>query len=450
MPPPAPLSRLRNRRILLASGAGVFQRLAQLAAALITLPLVLHALGVAGFGVWGAATSLAWLIGILDFGLGAALVTAIPSALAAGPAGAAQAFVAASLLGGCGVMLLFLLPLAMLAGLAPAHLPGLPFVIAWGCLAVNVPLSAAGNIWYGLQKGHMAGGWDLVQNGLMLGLLVLAAWHGAGVAALVGCVYAAALLANAGSLTHLLLTEPRVRPRWAGISRAVWRRILGSGLLLFSLSAVASLGYAFDNILALAWVGPAAAARMAVAMRLCVTAAGFISVATQALWPAFVEAISLRDFSWVRRSLLQATGVIMALAAGGSVLVVAFGTPVLRLWLRTDMRLPPDLFWAMAAWITVLAAPRVAGLLLNAAGVLRAQIAVQAVAAALALAAKYLLAPRFGVAGILAATPLVWAILVCPAYAWLVWRWINVANQSTNPPPWSADDAAAERDYTLL
>jgi O-antigen/teichoic acid export membrane protein len=436
MQPHAPLSRLRNRRILLASGAGIFQRIAQLAAALISLPLVLHALGVAGFGVWGAATSLAWLIGILDFGLGAALVSAIPGALAAGPAGEtqAQAFVAASLAGGCGVMLLFLLPLVVLAGFAPAHLPGLPFLIAWGCLAVNVPLSAAANIWFGLQKGHVAGGWDFVQNLAVLALLLAGVFSGGGVALLVACVYGGALLANAGSLTHLLLTEPRVRPRWTGMSRAVWRRILGSGLLLFSLSAVASLAYALDNVLALAWAGPAASAQMAVAMRLCVTAAGFIAVATHALWPAFVEAISLRDFTWVWRSLLRATGAIVALAAGGSALVVAFGGPVLHLWLRTDMRLPPDLFWAMAAWISVLAIPRVAGLLLNAAGVLRAQIAVQAAAAALALAAKYLLAPRFGVAGILAATPLVWAILVCPVYAWLTWRWINVAKQSTNLP----------------
>jgi O-antigen/teichoic acid export membrane protein len=426
---------LRNRRILLASSAGVFQRIAQLAAALITLPLVLHALGVAGFGVWGAATSLAWLTGIVDFGLGAALVTAIPRALAAGPAGQAQAqaFVAASLAGGCGVMLLLLLPLAVLAAFGAGHLPGLPFVIAWACLAVNVPLSAAGNIWFGLQKGHVAGSWDLVQNLLVLALLLAGALSGGGVALLVACVYAGALLANAGSLTHLLLTETTVRPRWCDIDRAVWRTILGSGLLLFSLSAVMSLGYALDNIMALAWAGPAASAKMAVAMRLCVTAAGFIVVATQPLWPAFVEAIALRDGTWLRRSLLRGTSLVAALAAGGAALVVAFGGPVLHLWLRTDMRLSPALLWAMAAWITVLALPRVAGLLLNAAGVLRAQIAVQLAATVLALAAKYVLALRFGVAGILAATPLIWALLVCPAYAWLAWRWIADANRLTHP-----------------
>ena len=70
----------RNRRVLLSGATGVLQRLAQLAASLIILPLVLHRLGEAGFGVWGAATSLSWAAVMLDLGLGGALVTLLPAA----------------------------------------------------------------------------------------------------------------------------------------------------------------------------------------------------------------------------------------------------------------------------------------------------------------------------------------------------------------------------------
>jgi hypothetical protein len=72
----------RNRRIVYASGAGLAQRGIQPITTLITLPSVLHALGVAEFGIWGAATSLAWLSGMLDLGLGSALVTLIPRSIA--------------------------------------------------------------------------------------------------------------------------------------------------------------------------------------------------------------------------------------------------------------------------------------------------------------------------------------------------------------------------------
>lgn len=45
------MASLRNRRIIFASGAGLVQRALQLLTLLITLPLVLHQLGVAGFGI---------------------------------------------------------------------------------------------------------------------------------------------------------------------------------------------------------------------------------------------------------------------------------------------------------------------------------------------------------------------------------------------------------------
>jgi O-antigen/teichoic acid export membrane protein len=428
MPPTLP-ARDRNRRILLAAGTGLFQRGAQLGTAVITLPLVLHALGVAGFGVWGAATSLAWLTSILDLGLGAALITAIPRALArTGEAGAA---VAASLTGGCALALLVLLPGGALALADPRLLPATPFLIAGLCLAVNIPLSAAANIWFGLQKGHVAGGWDLAQTALALAFLLLGVAAGGGVAALTACVYGAALLATAGSMAHAMLRHPEIRPRRNALTQAIWRGILGSGLQLFAISAIGSLAFVFDNVFALDWLGPAAAAQMAVATRLCVTAAGFIGVATQPLWPAFVAAIAVDDHAWVLRTTLRGTLAITAPVIAGAALLVAYGGPVLHLWLGGHLVITQALLWAMAAWIIIAAIPRVASLLLTAAGILRWQIAAQAVATAAVIACKYLAGRHFGVPGILGATPLIWGILLCPAYGWAAWRWIMRANRFT-------------------
>ncbi|MDE2240381.1 MAG: hypothetical protein KGJ73_10725 [Rhodospirillales bacterium] len=78
------MSKLRNTSIMRTSLARLIQRFAQLLSSIITLPVVLHSVGVAGFSVWGAATSLAWLSGLLALGLGGALVTLIPRGLATG------------------------------------------------------------------------------------------------------------------------------------------------------------------------------------------------------------------------------------------------------------------------------------------------------------------------------------------------------------------------------
>ncbi len=175
------MTRQRDRRIMLASSAGLLQRCAQLATAVITLPLALHTLGVAGFGLWGAATSLVWLSPMLDFGLGSALVTLLPRAAADGRTEEARQHVSAALLGGC------LLAAALLCLGGCVWLiwrPGAPFLIAGIGLVLNIPLGIAGNIWLGLQKGHVAGFWELMQTLLTFSLLLAAVFAGAGVAAM--------------------------------------------------------------------------------------------------------------------------------------------------------------------------------------------------------------------------------------------------------------------------
>jgi O-antigen/teichoic acid export membrane protein len=309
--------------------------------------------------------------------------------------------------------------------LAPHALPSLPFIIAGACLAVNIPLGIASNIWFGLQKGAVSGFWDFIQTLLMLGFLLLAAWAGAGIAAMVAAVYGAMLCGNAGSLMHLLWSQPKLRPRTAGVNVKILQQVLRNGLLLSAISIVISCGYVFDNVLTLDWLGPDAAARMTVAMRLCITALGLLTVATQALWPAFVEAVAVDDHLWVRRSFARGTGLVLALALGGSAVLLVYGAPVLRWWLHADLHLTPLLFWAMAAWIVVLTLPRVAGLLLNAVSMFWGQLAVQALAAAGALGVKFFLSQRLGVAGVLLATPAVWLVTVCPAYGWMAMRWIQ-------------------------
>jgi len=412
----------RNRRILVSGGIGVAQRFAQLGASLVILPVTLHTLGVAGFGVWGAATSLSWAAGMLDLGLGGALVTLLPALRQSGED--ARDYVTACLLSGTVIGLVLLASGGAGLLLWPGHAPSPPFLIAWVCLALNIPLGLAGSLWFGRQKGHVAGMWELAQTLLMLGFILAGAWAHAGPGVMTLCVFGAALLPNAGSLCHFLLTQealrPRLRPNFTVLGRA-----LRSGAVLAAISIAAACAYVFDNVLTLHWLGPEAAAQMTIAMRMCVTALGFLLVATQALWPEFVAAVAQNDHGWVARTLRRGTLAVLVLAGVGSALIVQYGGWAVRLWLHQDLHLPPVLFLAMAGWIVMMALPRVPGLLLNAAARYRAQLAAQCAATALALAAKFLLFQRFGAAGILAATPLAWLVLLCPVYGWAAYRLVT-------------------------
>ena len=54
------------------------------AGTLIVMPMVLHAVGSEGFGVWAAAASFFWMTVVVDFGVGQALLTNVAQNVARG------------------------------------------------------------------------------------------------------------------------------------------------------------------------------------------------------------------------------------------------------------------------------------------------------------------------------------------------------------------------------
>lgn len=415
----------RGRLVVLSSTVGIVQRVVQILGTLVTMPLVLHALGTDGFGLWGAAASLAWMVATVDFGIGFALLTAVARAIARGDPAEARAEVGAALQL---AVLLAALVLALAVPVIrweapPAEAPA--YMIAAGALALNIPASLAGGIWIGLQRSYIAWAWEAVQTvATVAGLFALTRFT-TDVRLYVAVTFGCLLAANLASLGHLFLRHPELRP-----ARLCWTPQRLGGLLrrgtpYVLLGLATTLAIHADNILALSLLGPQAAGQMAVAQRACMTALGLIWVLTQPLWPAFTDAAMRGDERWLRTHIVRAAVVVVACAVGGSALLVAFGQTLLNLWLGSELTFDQGVFWAMAAWIVVPALGRIPDVLLNALGVVWFQVRVAVVYCALAFALKLTLAPRLGIAGILLATGISYGSTHLPAYLWWVWRWMR-------------------------
>jgi len=254
--------------------------------------------------------------------------------------------------------------------------------------------------------------------------IILGALSGAGVTCMVAAIYGAMLLANAGSLAHVLVLHHHLRPLRRFTPPAM-RIVLAQGGLLYAVTIASACATAFDNIMALAWLGPAASAQMAVVMRLCITATGLVSAITQPFWPSFADALAAHDHGWARRMLLSGMAAVLLLSLAGTGLLVICGAPVLRWWLHQDLHFSQPLLWAMAAWITCITLTYVPAALLNAALRLKVQIALLSAAAIAGFGLKYLAAHLFGITGIVLVTPALWFVLVVPAYLWLAWQVIT-------------------------
>jgi len=417
----------RNRRVVASASFGVFQRVVQVGCTLLLMPILLRTLGAARFGVWGAAASLAWAISLVDIGTGSALVTLVARSMAHNHVDKARSEITGALTIGCCVAALFL-GLASVAWLGGAWRgSATPYLIAFTGLAINVPLSAANNIWLALQKGYIANFWELVQTVATTAGLIYAARFTDDVLVFVALVYAGVVVSHLGSLIHLFVLHPELRPRGLPESMASIQEVAGSGILFFILGATGSISFMLDNVLALQLLGPEASARMTIAMRICMTAIGMIGVISQPLWPAFAEAAHKADRRWIRRGLLRGTALLTGAAAAGSVILLLYGERLLRLWLHADLGIGRAMLWAISAWIVTQSLVRVPILLLNGLSLIRFQIGAFAVVTVLAFALKFALAPYLGVGGILWGTSIAVVVIAVPASIWRIYRWADHA-----------------------
>lgn len=424
----AALGQKRNRSIVVSAGVGVFQRLVQVGSTLVLIPLLLRALGPAKFGVWGAAASLAWLSGLVDIGTGTALVTLVARSSALDRGEHARRHVAGALSIGCGLagLMLFAAFVASLLGLAIGgrwQIGAGPYLIAAIGLAVNLPLNAGNNVWMALQKGYVSSFWELVQTLLTTAGLIGATVLTTDVRVYVIVVYMGLVLANLGSLVHLFVRHPELRPQGLWMTWPAIREVAGQGALYFVMALTGGLSFMLDNVLALGLLGPEASARMTIAMRICITAVGALAVMSQPLWPAFADAAERADRRWILKTLVRGSALLAGLTLAGSALLLVYGERLLLWWLRTNLGVGRGLLWAISAWVVAQALVRVPNLLLNGLSVLRFQIVVFSIATALAFALKFALAPYLGVAGILWATTTVVFLIVIPASVWRLFRW---------------------------
>jgi O-antigen/teichoic acid export membrane protein len=394
----------------------------------------LQSLGVTKFGIWGGASSLAWFSGLVDIGLGTALVTLIARAKAAGNDEEARMHLTGALSFGSAIAV-GMLGIAAIVFLAfGAKLQYEPYLIAVAGLALNVPLNSANNAWMALQKGHVSGLWELVQTLLTLGGLIAVSFSTTDVCVFVAVVYGAMLAANGGSLAHLLIAHPDLRPLKRSPFSEV-RQVLREGFLLFALNLVGGLSFLFDNVLTLQLLGPEASAQMTIALRVCMTGLGFLLVVSQPLWPAFADAAAKLDKHWIRRSLFRGIGLLTGISGAGSLILLIFGQRLLQIWLHSSLGIGQTLLWAISGWVVAQALIRIPHLFLNGVSVVRFQLIVTALASALAILFKVLLARSSGVSAILWCTTLTIVVIELPAFLWRCLHWYaNVQKCAiTNP-----------------
>lgn len=432
--------------MMLSMLTGFPVRALQILGGILMVPLAYRYLGTERFGLWSAVTALGSMLTLADFGIGNGLITTL--SVASGreePERIRRAISTAILIVGS-ISALLLIGLAALAllgdwagwlnvtgtGAAADARPAGAVCVLMALLLLPVGLAA--KIRIGLQEAFRNSAWDAAGVVLMLGLFVAAIRFDTGMPGLAVALGTGPVLAALGNGIGLWRRHG-LRPRWASIDFEGFRPVARLGLLYFALACSAALATTADNLIAIKLLGPESAAAVGIAGKVFGASQAVVIVALLPLWPAFGEALARGDHRWARRAVWRSVALAFGISLTGALVLLAVANPAIRLWLGRDTALPMDLLVANAVWLVLQSVGNVFGMLLNGAGVIRFQIATSVSYAVIAVALKFVLTDRIGMAGIVWGTVISYGVIALPLYVRYARRHLDRVADAQEVPP---------------
>lgn len=354
------------RLVVKNSALALVVRIASMAVAVVTTPILIRELGTQGFGAYSAVTALSAFLVFADQGLAVGVRTRL-----AEENGAANHAAAREVIGsGLAMMLLIaagLVLAALLSGLlvpwgsvlgkvgdqtpdAARLVPIFLAVVSAGLIAVVAPRALEG-----LNKTPFVTASALVTSAYMLVGIVFLAYTDAGLS---GFVLFAALSPLPALLTCWLvllgLDASAMRPALSDISMKTMGSIwLGSAPTLI-ISLALSFAYSLDPLVIAHYLGSRATAEYAVIAKLSQIGLLVVTAASPILWTHFASRRARLPRAEGDLWRLTACFGFAGVAIGGG--LVALGPLTVSLWTQGQIGAPRSVLLAFAVWGTILAA----------------------------------------------------------------------------------------------
>jgi O-antigen/teichoic acid export membrane protein len=410
--------------MVLGVAASLIARLLTSCVALLSVPLTISYLGAERYGLWLTVSSVIAMMSFADLGIGNGLLTEVSRAQGEQEDGrirslSSSAFFSLSaialVLGGLGAWLIPTLDWASLFGTTSpaARAEALPVTVTLAVLFIlGVPASVAERVQMGTQATYIATAWNAAGSLVsLLGLLVVTQLE-LGLVALVVCLSGAPTFARVvNSLWFFYGPGKAYRPSLSSMSVPDAQRLVRTGTLFVILQVSASFAFLSDNLVLANTIGAAGVPELAIPTQMFSFLIMPVAMMATTMWPAYGEAAARGDTEWVRNALRRAIRVTLLFACGGGSILVLGGDTLICLWTRgqvetgLDVLIPVALSTVLMAWGT-----SVAGYL-NGTGKLRAQTLCAVIMAPTAFGLKWILAERWGVAGIPWATVIAYFLL---------------------------------------
>ena len=418
----------RLRRAFLTSVSAIIARVVSMASPLITVPLTLRYLGHEQYGLWMTVNSVVAMFVFADLGLGNGLMTELSQADGRNDLVESRRCVASSFFSLFAVSLLLLslyavvfpfVPWARVLNVSSANLLRESGTVVTVCVLTflaNLPLGVVQRVQWGVQEGFRGYTWQCAGSAINIVVVLIAVNLQATLPVLVFCVTGVQPLVNLlNGAVFFGRQRSHLRPSLKDFHYATARRLLGTGFWFFLISILAAVGIYSDNVVVAQVVGLSAVPLYSVPASLAAYLGTVASMLYSPFWTANGEAFARGDIKWVRSNARRIVKLNILITGVAGLVFVLAGPLFLHLWIGKDFSPGRLVFAGMAAWAFLTSVMGPVFMILNGANAVRVQVAMFAVFSVVAIGLKIWLAGRIGIAGVVWASVLPYALLVAPA-----------------------------------
>jgi O-antigen/teichoic acid export membrane protein len=385
------------------------------------MPFTMRHLGTAEYGLWMLAASMTAYLQLLDLGYGNGVVRQITQADARGDEDGMNVILstflvvygAIGLVALAGVGLLALVVVPRFPNLSAADVTTAQWVLAILGLRVAIafPLSVLGAVTTARQRFALTG-WIAIPVALLQGAatyVVLSA--GYGLIALVSATTLVGIASYGAYAAAAYATFPAMRLSVSRFSMRQVREVTAFSFYLFVISIAIHVGTNVDNLIIGAYLGTSAIAFYMVAVRLAEYQRQLCGQFSGLLFPLVVRYDASGDVDSLRAMLLDGTRLALGLVVGLTVCLLAFGQPVVELWMGPGFQasILPLYILVLAGIVMVGQGP--AGSILLAAGRHRLVAVASLLDILLNVAISVALVSRYGLTGVAIGTALPYTLL---------------------------------------
>lgn len=400
----------RDRALVASIGATLLSRVISALATLVSIGLAARSLTVAEFGVVSVLSALLIYFNFGDFGMGSVVMTRLPPAHARGEIEVVRQIVSsamsamvilASTIATVGVLSVWVFPWQAVLGaesLSRSEVRGavLVFILTG---SIGIVGTVGSRVLAALQRAALIRVCDSIAAAASLLAVAACAAFGGQMWLYLLALFAPLTTSWLIQLGYVMVRYPYLKLGPRDLDFGVGVRFLREGVAFAVLSVGWVIAYTLDGIVVASVLGAAQAAVFSIAARLFSLVSGTLTLAGQQMWPAMGDAIARGDYAWVRSRFRHSILTAAAVSTLSSVVLVAIGPTVARLWVGEDLVPPFALFLALGVWTIYLTVIVQYSHMLMVAERVRLLAGLGLVLAAVNLAASIFFTQRIGLTG---------------------------------------------------